>query len=486
MALQHGRRLSQAGAPAAEPPHRDRRAGDPDRCSTGGARAASAIVGAAPSTRRARGAKSCSAPARCRRRSCCNSPASGRRRCCAASAFPSCMSSPASAKTCRTICRRASSYECTTADHDQRRPRQLLAHDRHGYRLSVHPRRTDGRRHQPGRHIRARTARTRRRRTCNSISRRFRPTWPARQHMPSPGSRCRSASFGRNRGDGCESARPIRWRAPAMQAELPVDTSRPGDADCRHPACAPACGDRRARAVRQAANTGRARRLESDAELLEFARNTGGTIFHPSGTCRMGDAARPPGGRRPRTARARRRRLRVVDCSIMPTLTSGNTNVPVIMIAEKAADLILRDADASGPIRKGVSMSCCHTDFALTADSDKAFTVGMPTFTFGAGCLAEAGAHAQDLGLKRVALFTDGTLARSEHLATVMSSLVRRADRRGDLRRGDGRADDGIVPGGVAFRRRRQIRRLRLGRRRLGARYLQGGEPVRHAIRPNS
>ena len=69
-------------------------------------------------------------------------------------------------------------------------------------------------------------------------------------------------------------------------------------------------------------------------------------------------------------------------------------------------------------------MSCCHTDFALTADSDKAFTVGMPTFTFGAGCLAEAGAHAQDLALKRVALFTDRTLAGSEHLATVLSSLA--------------------------------------------------------------
>ena len=68
-------------------------------------------------------------------------------------------------------------------------------------------------------------------------------------------------------------------------------------------------------------------------------------------------------------------------------------------------------------------MSCCHTDFALSADSDKAFTVGMPTFTFGAGCLAEAGAHAQDLGLRRVALFTDRTLAKSQHLAAVTSSL---------------------------------------------------------------
>ena len=68
-------------------------------------------------------------------------------------------------------------------------------------------------------------------------------------------------------------------------------------------------------------------------------------------------------------------------------------------------------------------MSCCHTDFALSTDSDKAFTVGMPTFTFGAGCLAEAGAHAQDLGLKRVALFTDRTLAKSQHLAAVTSSL---------------------------------------------------------------
>jgi len=79
-------------------------------------------------------------------------------------------------------------------------------------------------------------------------------------------------------------------------------------------------------------------------DLLEFARNTGGTIFHPSGTCKMGDSSRDPtavvdSGLRVHGLEA----LRVVDCSIMPTLTSGNTNVPVVMIAEKASDMILTD-----------------------------------------------------------------------------------------------------------------------------------------------
>lgn len=68
-------------------------------------------------------------------------------------------------------------------------------------------------------------------------------------------------------------------------------------------------------------------------------------------------------------------------------------------------------------------MSCCHADFALNENSDKAFTVGMPTFTFGAGCLAEAGDQASELGLKRIALFTDRTLRSSEHVATVLLSL---------------------------------------------------------------
>lgn len=68
-------------------------------------------------------------------------------------------------------------------------------------------------------------------------------------------------------------------------------------------------------------------------------------------------------------------------------------------------------------------MPCCHADFALTETSDKAFTVGMPTFTFGAGCLAEAGEQAQDQDLKRVALFTDQSLRTSVHVAAVSASL---------------------------------------------------------------
>jgi choline dehydrogenase len=81
--------------------------------------------------------------------------------------------------------------------------------------------------------------------------------------------------------------------------------------------------------------------VRSDDELLEFAKNTGGTIFHPSGTTRMGPATDPlavvDSGLRVHGVE----HLRVVDCGVMPTLTSGNTNVPVVMIAEKVAAAIL-------------------------------------------------------------------------------------------------------------------------------------------------
>ena len=76
----------------------------------------------------------------------------------------------------------------------------------------------------------------------------------------------------------------------------------------------------------------------SDAEIEQFIRNYGDTIYHPVGSCRMG-----PGPLDVVDAQLRVhgvQGLRVVDASIMPRIVSGNTNAPTIMIAEKAADLI--------------------------------------------------------------------------------------------------------------------------------------------------
>jgi len=84
--------------------------------------------------------------------------------------------------------------------------------------------------------------------------------------------------------------------------------------------------------------------FQSEEQLIEAAGQIGTTIFHPVGTCKMG-AANDTSRVVDSTLKVKGiRNLRVVDASIMPTITSGNTNSPVLMIAEKAAEWILRDA----------------------------------------------------------------------------------------------------------------------------------------------
>lgn len=84
--------------------------------------------------------------------------------------------------------------------------------------------------------------------------------------------------------------------------------------------------------------------VQSEDEILHWIRETATTIYHPTGTCRMGQGEGSVVDQRLRVREVSN--LRVADCSIMPEIVSGNTNAPAIMIGEKASEMLMADRNS--------------------------------------------------------------------------------------------------------------------------------------------
>ncbi|HQT76320.1 MAG TPA: choline dehydrogenase [Rhodopila sp.] len=183
-----------------------------------------------------------------------------------------------------------------------------------------------------------------------------------RPELASPDMKCSISPFSADRPqDGLHKWSGITMIAyqlrPESRGEIRLKSANPADPPAMHPNYLSAELDQRTLVAglqlcrRVLANPRMQKFIESeyipgpsvrtDDEMLDHARRMGGTVFHPTSTCRMGndrmavvDASLQVHGIDG---------LRVVDASIMPTVASGNTNAPTIMIAEKAADMIRQD-----------------------------------------------------------------------------------------------------------------------------------------------
>jgi choline dehydrogenase len=91
---------------------------------------------------------------------------------------------------------------------------------------------------------------------------------------------------------------------------------------------------------------------QTDEEILEYIRSEAESVYHPTGTCKMGSDDMAVVDERLRVHGIES--LRVADASIMPTITSGNTHAPAVMIGEKCADMLLQDAGIKISLPEGL------------------------------------------------------------------------------------------------------------------------------------